>query len=195
MNENILLQNEKNRFLADEFFMLSWEAAVQHNKVWNSLKTKNEQRIFRQKIKNRLEKMMLNYADKIIDSITHIKNIQLIQDFSKAEGEKLDIGKCQKLLNMMCKYYWCAGWICEPPHLPVDSINLESLESDKTEYENLKSTLGITGKNKIKWTNDISKIKKYEFIINAFSNFAKSQGYDSVAVWELCNWKRKSNKE
>ena len=191
MNENILLQNEKNRFLADEFFMLSWEAAVQHNKVWNSLKTKNEQRIFRQKIKNRLEKMMLNYADKIIDSITHIKNIQLIQDFSKAEGEKLDIGKCQKLLNMMCKYYWCAGWICEPPHLPIDNINLKNLP--KENYKELCDELNC--KDKINWTEDLNNDDNYGKVINAFSNFAKSHGYESVAVWELCNWKRKSKQE
>ena len=131
MNENILLQNEKNRFLADEFFMLSWAAATQHNKTWEQITEESDKKEFRQKIKNLLEKMMLNYADKIIDSITHIKNIQLIQDFSKDEGEKLDIGKCQKLLNMMCKYYWCAGWICEPPDMPIDSINLSKMPTNR----------------------------------------------------------------
>uniref|UniRef100_UPI0025D27464 hypothetical protein n=1 Tax=uncultured Treponema sp. TaxID=162155 RepID=UPI0025D27464 len=67
MNENILLQNEKNRFLADEFFMLSWAAATQHNKTWEQITEESDKKEFRQKIKNRLKKMMLNYADKIID--------------------------------------------------------------------------------------------------------------------------------
>ena len=106
MNEIILLQNEKNRFLADEFFMLSWDAAVQHNRVWKSIKIEEDQKLFRQKIKVRLEKMMLNYAKGIVDSDVHIENIKSIQNFSIAEGEELDIGKCQKLLNRSNFEFW-----------------------------------------------------------------------------------------
>ena len=190
MNENILHQNEKNRFLADEFFMLSWDAAVQHNRVWKSIKIEEEQKLFRQKIKVRLEKMMLNYAKGIVDSDVHIENIKSIQNFSIAEGEELDIGKCQKLLNMMCKYYWCMGWICTPPHMPIDSINLHSLP--KESYKRLCKELNC--KDKINWTENLNKEDAYKNVIDAFLKYAKSQGYDSVAVWELCNWKRKSNK-
>ena len=39
----------------------------------------------------------------------------------------------QKYFNMMCKYYWCAGFIEEPPELPIDSINLSKIGIKDTE--------------------------------------------------------------
>ena len=62
MAENILLQNEKNRFLADEFFMLSWAAAVQHNKTWKEISEESEKKEFRNSVKRELERIMLEYA-------------------------------------------------------------------------------------------------------------------------------------
>lgn len=176
MVDTLLLQNEKNRFLADEFFMLSWEAATQHNKTWNQITEECGKKEFRNKIKEWLEIMMTNYAGHPVQPQEHINNIVSLADFSKEKGEELDIGKCQKLLNMMCKYYWCAGWICEPPDMPIDNINLSEI-----------------GKKDFSWTKDISDVNKYQSIINEFNEKAKSDGFNSVAVWELCNWKRKEN--
>lgn len=135
--------------------------------------------------------MMLNYTKGIADFDTHIENIKSIQNFSMAEGEELELGKCQKLLNMMCKYYWCIGWIYTPPHMPIDSINLKNLP--KENYKRLCEELNC--KDRINWTEDLNKEDAYKNVIDSFSKYAKSQGYDSVAIWELCNWKRKSNKE
>ena len=91
---------------------------------------------------------------------------------------------------MMCKYYWCVGWVNTPPDMPIDSMNLSELSQDK--YNEVKKQLGC--KEKINWTQDIKNDKDYEFIMEAFHGFAKEQGFDSVAVWELCNWRRRANK-
>lgn len=52
---------------------------------------------------------------------------------------------------MMCKYYWCAGYIKEPPHLPIDSINLKNA--------------GIKGKDMVNWT-EIEEPQVYINLIN-----------------------------
>ena len=59
MSECSLLQNEKNRFLADEFFMLSWDAATEHNKTWTVIKGKKNQKEFKLKVKEELERILL----------------------------------------------------------------------------------------------------------------------------------------
>ena len=37
-----ILQNEKNRFLADEFFAASWNAAVQRNETFAKLESRTQ---------------------------------------------------------------------------------------------------------------------------------------------------------
>ena len=59
---------------------------------------------------------------------------------------------------MMCKYYWCAGYIKEPPHLPIDSINLKNA--------------GIKGKC---WTKDINDKNDYKEIIDWLSKVDTSK--------------------
>ncbi|MGN0730960.1 MAG: zinc-ribbon domain-containing protein [Treponema sp.] len=56
----------------------------------------------------------------------------------------------QKYFNMMCKYYWCAGFIEEPPELPVDRINLSKI-----------------GK-KDSWTKGIITKSNYEKVMRTF---------------------------
>ena len=177
MEETTLLQNEKNRFLADEFFMLSWAAATQHNKTWTQITEDSEKSEYRQRIKNWLEAKMLIYAANTVQPEDHCNNIVELSAYSKENGEELDIGKCQKLLNMMCKYYWCAGWILTPPDIPIDSINLSKI-----------------GKKDFSWTK-IPSISIYEGLINDFKNYAESKGFNSVAVWELASWKRRQNQK
>lgn len=191
MIENTLLQNAKNRFLADEFFMLSWAATVQHNSTWKNLTCKCKQREFRKKVKEKLESMLLEYSSNPVEAEKHLDNIKRLHDFTKDNGEEFDIGKCQKLLNMMCKYYWCMGWICEPPDLPIDGMNLKELTDD--EYENLREKLGE--KQKINWTECITDEGKYTDIIDAFREHIKADGFSSLAIWELRTWKRKSEQE
>ena len=73
----------------------------------------------------------------------------------------------------MCKYYWCAGFIEEPPELPVDSINLSKI-----------------GKND-SWTKGIITESDYEKVIEEFCSNESILNESSLAVWELKNWKRR----
>ena len=73
---------------------------------------------------------------------------------------------------MMCKYYWCVGFIEEPPHLPIDSINLKNA--------------GIQDKC---WTKDINDKTDYKAIIDGIR---KKTGSKSLAQWELANWERRN---
>ena len=72
----------------------------------------------------------------------------------------------------MCKYYWCAGFIEEPPELPIDSINL--------------SNIGIRDS----WTREIITISDYEKMIEDFCSNESVLNESSLAVWELKNWNR-----
>ena len=101
------------KFLKDEFFMLSWGAAVEHNGVWKNNPTQNAKDDFRKKIKAFLEEKMNAYAAQEektdncpVTEEQHIKNIAELQEKSIKLGNRLNFGTCQKLLNMMCKYWY-----------------------------------------------------------------------------------------
>ena len=175
------IQDKKESFLKKEFFMLSWEAAVQHNGIWKNNPTQETKDGFREKIKAFLEENLMNtyptQEEKTdncpVTEEQHIKNIAELQKKSIELGNRLNFGTCQKLLNMMCKYYWCAGYIKEPPHLPIDRINLKKA--------------GIKGKC---WTKDINDKKDYKEIIDVIR---KKTGSLSLAEWEIVNWKRRNS--
>ena len=173
------MNESQRKFLKNEFFMLSWGAAVQHNGVWNKNTTDKEKGIFRKKIKIFLEdKLSKDYSKRKVTEDEHIANIEELQSEIEKKGKDLligdclNFGTCQKLLNMMCKYYWCVGFIEEPPHLPIDSINLKNA--------------GIKGKC---WTKDINDKKDYEKIID---DIRKKTGSLSLSEWEIVNWERRN---
>lgn len=86
----------------------------------------------------------------------------------------LSVGTAQKLLNLALKYYWCLGWLPEPPHFPVDSRIQESLPAE----------------SRMKWTS-ISKLDEYQSIIDCATEQLKEG--ESLARWELHNFKRRNS--
>ena len=165
------MNESQRKFLKNEFFMLSWGAAVQRNK---SLKNPNGKADFKMPIKAFLENELLkDYGKRKVTEEEHITNIEKLQAKTKELGNALNFGTCQKLLNMMCKYYWCVGFIEEPPHLPIDSINLKNA--------------GIKGKC---WTKDINDKNDYKKIID---DIRKKTGSLSLSEWEIVNWKRRNS--
>ncbi len=76
----------------------------------------------------------------------------------------------------MCKYYWCAGYIKEPPHLPIDSINLKNA--------------GIKGKDMVNWT----EIEEPQVYINLINKIKEKTSRQSLTQWEVDNWKRRNYK-
>ena len=169
------MNESQRKFLKNEFFMLSWGAAVQHNGVWNKNTTNKEKGNFRIEIKKFLEdKLSEVYSKRKVTEEEHIANIEELQAKTKKLGNALNFGTCQKLLNMMCKYYWCVGFIEEPPHLPIDRINLENA--------------GIKGKDMVNWTK-IEEPKVYISLINKIKEKTSGQ---SLAQWEVDNWERRN---
>ena len=110
----------------------------------------------------------------------HIKNIQILKDFSKnveikqknvtvIMKNKLNIGTVQKLFNLLCKYHWCAGWIQEPPHLLIDRDMLGAIKSRTV------------------WTH-LDSIDEYKKLISKFKEKSKKDPSGSLAQWELKEW-------
>ena len=168
------MSNSKEQFLKTEFFIFSWKAATEHNLVWNKNTTDKSKGNFRKNIKEFLEEKLSEvYGKRKVTEEEHIKNIAELQEKSIKLGNRLNFGTCQKLLNMMCKYYWCVGFIEEPPHLPIDRINLKKA--------------GIKGKC---WTKDINDKNDYKEIIDVIR---KKTGSLSLSEWEIENWKRRNS--
>ena len=178
------IQDQKELFLKLEFFMLSWEAAVQQRNREQRLfkdnisdKKKNE---FKYKLFKSTEGILKDYKENKVNSDDHHKNLLKIQSQFISEGKEIfadgsyafNFSTVQKYFNMMCKYYWCAGFIEEPPELPIDSINL--------------SKIGI----KDSWTKKIKEISDYEKKIEDFCLNECVLSESSLAVWELKNWNR-----
>ena len=164
------VQKAGERFLKNQFFLASWAAAVRHNKTWNQITEQEDRAEFKQNIQAFLETMLASYKGGV-SSEAHTQNIVQLQEKSAAAGERLNIGTCQKLLNLLCKYYWCAGWIAEPPHFPIDRRVLASL---------------LINAN---WT-DIDDIPAYTKIIE---QAAAQTGEKSPAQWELSVWNGESD--
>ena len=179
------IQDQKELFFKLEFFMLSWEAAVQQRNREQRLfkdnisdKKKNE---FKYKLFKSTEGILKDYKENKVNSDDHHKNLLKIQSQFISEGKEIfadgsyafNFSTVQKYFNMMCKYYWCAGFIKEPPELPIDSINL--------------SKIGI----KDSWTKKIIKKSDYEKMIENFCSNECVLSESSLAVWELKNWERR----
>ena len=178
------IQDQKELFFKLEFFMLSWEAAVQQRNREQRLfkdnisdKKKNE---FKYKLFKSTEGILKDYKENKVNSNVHHENLLQVHNFICEKKEifadgsyAFNFSTAQKYFNMMCKYYWCAGFIEEPPELPVDSINLSKI-----------------GKND-SWTKGIITKSDYEKVIEDFCSNESVLNESSLAVWELKNWKRR----
>ena len=178
------IQDKKESFLKKEFFMLSWDAAVQQRNRGQGLfkdnisdKKKNE---FKYNLFLSTEKILKDYKKNKVNSNAHHENLLKVRNFIREKKEifadgsyAFNFSTVQKYFNMMCKYYWCAGFIKEPPELPIDSINLSKI-----------------GKN-YSWTKEIITISDYEKKIEDFRSNECVLSESSLAVWELKNWKRR----
>lgn len=176
------MSNSKEQFLKTEFFIFSWKAATEHNLVWNKNTTDKAKGNFRKNIKEFLEEKLSEvYGKRKVTEEEHIANIEELQSVSEKLGKDLlirdclNFGTCQKLLNMMCKFYWCVGFIEEPPHLPIDSINLKNA--------------GIKGKDMVNWT----EIEEPQVYINLINKIKEKTSGQSIAQWEVDNWKRRNS--
>ena len=178
------IQDKKESFLKKEFFMLSWEAAVQQRNEGQKLFKNNisdgEKNKFKYDLFEFTEEILENYKENKVNSNVHHGNLSKVRNFIRKKKEifadgsyAFNFSTVQKYFNMMCKYYWCAGFIKEPPELPIDSINLAKI-----------------GKN-YSWTREIIEISHYKKKIEEFCSNECVLSESSLAVWELKNWERR----
>ncbi len=170
MDETI--EQKKKEFLKEQYFLAAWSATVRRNKTWNQITEQEERKEFRNNMKKKLESIIDSYNHYVTPE-EHIKNILDLEAASIEYGEHCNIGACQKLLNLLCKYYWCAGFIPEPPHLVIDRQILSNFSIN------------------LSWTQ-MEDIEDYKNAINTIRSSDKTEG-KSLVVWELENWKSSLN--
>lgn len=200
---------EKEDFLKLIMFSNSWKAAVtQHSggQLYGDDDASQKEQFeainkIKPQIKAFIENMLENqYKAGGVDDKAHFENIKKVRDELSssvqtnsndvfAEDCLLDhIATAQKLLNVMCKYWWSAGWIKEPPHCPVDRIVCENLPKD------VRDKLSVQGR--FAWTycledddkNCTYENSKYGTVIEALKKVA---GKTSLAQWELELWNKR----
>lgn len=173
--------DDKHEFITGELWILAWSASVQRSKLYKDQDQKDSH-----KNKRKFRKDVITFVSESIipqyqDGTTeeqHYKNIDDLIAYAnkidpgiliKSQGYKY--GVAQKLLNLALKYYWCLGFIKEPPHCPVDSIVISET------------------KLQFNWT-EIKKRAEYQKIIEEIKILANKDRL-SVPVWELRFYSRR----
>ncbi len=163
-------------FLKDELWMLSFGGSFQRNRVYNEGVGEKEREDFRKGLRIYIEDVIHPPYKKQVGDKFHGANIISIIDYSRgfskllSNGE-LNVGTVQKILNLSLKYYWCLGWLPEPPHFPIDSRIQKCLPFKSRKY----------------WTG-INNLSEYQTIITCAKGLLKEG--ESLAMWELTNFKR-----
>jgi hypothetical protein len=178
--------SKKQEFVISEFWILAWNASVQHARLYNdSVKHSGapDERVAdfkRTIIRFVTDQLLPHYLGKHCDEEQHYKNIASLIEFANRNdrGEILGedryrYGVAQKLLNLMLKYLWCDDFIWRPPHCPVDRIVI-----DRTKY-----------RGKVNWT-EIRKESEYRKVIEAIKELATPEGL-SASEWELNYYSRR----
>ena len=170
------LNKLQEEFIKDAFFRSAWLDTSQHVKIYEKEADENTKKQFRAFLKERSYEIVKDYQgkDKKIDHSKHLELLQkFFDDVEKSEfKDKIDFsfGRAQKLINVLLKYYWCAGKLKqEPAHMPLDRYILKELD--------IKD---------VAWTQ--MDDKKYEDYIKIAREKAKGM---SLAKWELKTFRDK----
>lgn len=163
-------------FIKNEVWLLSFGGAFQRNKVYKGNATESAKARFRENIRSYIENIILPTYTNKLDDAKHGAMIFAITENSEIYNSilnngRLSIGSAQKLLNLLLKYYWCLGWLPEPPHFPVDRIVQKILPTSL----------------RVNWTQ-IQSLEIYQSIIDAVRNSKPNEM--SLAIWELEYFKR-----
>ncbi len=163
-------------FLKDEIWLLTFGGSFQRNTVYKKEVSEKDRNKFRGELRSFLETEILPiYLNDVNDKVQYNSLTKIIQYSNKhkliLENDSLSIGTAQKLLNLVLKYYWCLGWLPEPPHFPVDS----------------RIQKCIPAKSRKSWTA-INSLEEYQSIIDCAKEQLKEG--ESLAKWELANFKK-----
>lgn len=167
----------QKKFLEQEMWLLSFNAAFQRNKIYNKEATDRKRKEFREELKGYISNNILPLYKNSVSEEQHKAFLISIVDVSKYHSPilingQISIGTAQKLLNLILKYFWCLGRIKEPIHFPIDNIIQKH----------------IPVKIRRKWT-EICSLEEYMSVINS-AKAQLSKG-ETLAKWELSNFDRR----
>lgn len=122
----------KQLFLLNQYWANSIGAALQRSHVYIPNSSGRQHQNFREHMKTKVERISTRYQRSSVPEQIHIDNIQEVIDHSRQFARILNNGEitfgiAQKILNLYLKFLWCDGIIREPPHCPLDSRILESI--------------------------------------------------------------------
>jgi len=167
---------KKEEFIFKELWTLAWNASVQRAHLYNANSKPSGKRTaeFRKEIISFVtEQLLPYYQNKKCVEDQHYKNIATLVEFANQAGcgilgkDGYKYGVAQKFLNLALKYFWCVGFILEPPHCPVDRIII-----NKTKH-----------RDKINWTQILHE-SKYRDIIDDIKKISQKEKM-SPSEWEL----------
>lgn len=170
------MTQSQQEFIKNELWLLSFTGAFQRNNIYVKNITEPQRKSFREGLRSYIEDVIHPAYKKQVGDKPHGANIIAIIDYSRgfskllSNGE-LNVGTVQKILNLSLKYYWCLGWLPEPPHFPIDSRIQKCLPFKKRRP----------------WTS-IKTIDEYQTIINCARDLLLKG--ETLAIWELHNFKR-----
>ena len=170
---------EKNRFLVDEIWLLTFHGGLGRSGVYAKTAKEQHKIEFRSHVRDWLdERIATDYSN---SPQQHEKHCAVLQELkSTIDGRYSDLfaireiplGIVQKIANLNLKYRWCQEWIPTPPHFPIDRIILSRIP----QFSNLN------------WTT-LNCLQTYRDIINAAQKEADPV---SIAEWELLTFSRRN---
>src|SRR3984957_15472054 len=122
------LSAQKQEFVLNEFWISAWNASVQRTRLYGNASDDKSKAGFKSGIKTFVtHKLVIDYESRCTEE-RPFENISTLAHFGTSGHRRIlgelgyNYGVAQKLLNLILKYYWCAGRIGEPPHCAVDRI-------------------------------------------------------------------------
>lgn len=193
LNDILDIDAEKKYFQISQFWALTIQASFAHSSIYVD-KEEDEKEAFYELKKKQFRKEMHHYiTNDLIDKFkensdnleVHGEVIEALSNWTYKEyshilnNQQLNIGICQKIINLYLKYLWCANYInFEPPHFPIDrKIQVEAR---------------IPESEIVSWTTEIESYEDdYLPLINRICNSKK----DHLAKWELIKYNRIINND
>lgn len=165
-----MITDLQKKFIKSEIYILAWNGSVQHNTIYKLDCSTNDRSQFKKDMILYLENYIIKKYFKRNSEEDHHNNIVILKEYAEKIGKNIllnksyKIGTAQKLLNLSLKYFWCLGYIEQPPHCPIDRIILNKV-----------------GINNIAWTQ-INTIQDYK---NTIINIKKKIKRSDLSQWEL----------
>ncbi len=179
---------DQKRFICYEIALLTVKAALSTRDktytIYKSTVKDHQRKIAKKSIRNVLTKIESDYSPKMLNENDHTRYIsdtaaKLTSNIGEyLRNDEFRVGIAQKLVNMHLKYLWCAGFIGEPPHCPIDGIIRDKVRTNYADfnYDWIRST----------------DIKEYQTAVKILHKQAEARS-QTIAQWELTEFRRRND--